>query len=66
MRHFKCFDCNYTWQLPHGEGGRGCEQTCPECGSENVHRTNKDGERKHNCQDEAHEMRKKHKYTSDG
>lgn len=38
MRIFICYDCNYTWELPHGEGGRGVDQRCPECGSQNVHR----------------------------
>jgi len=38
MREFKCYDCQHTWQLPHGQGGRGVEQTCPKCASSNVHR----------------------------
>jgi len=38
MREFKCYDCNHAWQLSHGQGGRGTEQTCPKCGSRNVHR----------------------------
>lgn len=38
MRTFKCYGCGHKWQLRHGEGGRGVDLTCPECGSENVHR----------------------------
>lgn len=38
MRKFKCYDCNHTWDLPFGQGGRGMDQVCPECGSKNVHR----------------------------
>ena len=38
MRTFKCYDCNHTWELAYGEGGRGVEQQCPACGSRNVHR----------------------------
>jgi len=41
MRTFKCFDCNYVWELPHGQGGRGIDQSCPKCGSKNVHRENR-------------------------
>lgn len=45
MRTFKCYDCGHTWQLPHGEGGRGIDLTCPECGSHNIHR--EDRQRNH-------------------
>ena len=38
MRTFKCYDCEYTWQLPHGEGGRGVDLVCPQCGNKNIHR----------------------------
>jgi DNA-directed RNA polymerase subunit RPC12/RpoP len=38
MRKFKCYQCGHTWELPYGEGGRGIDQTCPQCGSRNVHR----------------------------
>lgn len=38
MRAFKCFSCNHTWQLPFGTGGPGIGLTCPECGSNNIHR----------------------------
>ena len=39
MRKFKCYDCQHEFEKPHGEGGRGIDMTCPECGSKNVHRT---------------------------
>jgi len=39
MRKFKCYDCDHSWELPFGQGGRGMDQVCPECGSKNVHRT---------------------------
>jgi len=42
MREFKCYDCNHEWELPFGQGGRGVEQVCPECGSDNIHRVGKD------------------------
>jgi hypothetical protein len=38
MRTFKCYDCGHTWQFPYGEGGRGVDLKCPECGCANVHR----------------------------
>ena len=38
MRKFKCNDCGHTWELPFGQGVRGMDQVCPECGSKNVHR----------------------------
>jgi transposase-like protein len=38
MRTFKCSDCEYTWQLLYGAGGRGIDLTCPRCGSRNIHR----------------------------
>jgi transposase-like protein len=41
MRKFKCHECNQTWSIAFGEGGRGSEQSCPNCGSHNVHRTGK-------------------------
>jgi hypothetical protein len=42
MRTFKCFDCQHTWQLPHGTGGRGVDLICPQCGSHNIHRAERD------------------------
>jgi len=38
MRTFKCFSCDHTWQLAFGTGGPGIGLTCPECGSNNIHR----------------------------
>jgi transposase-like protein len=38
MRKFKCADCEYTWQLLYGVGGRGIDLTCPRCGGRNIHR----------------------------
>ena len=38
MRKFKCHDCDHSWELPFGQGGRGVEQVCTQCGSRNVHR----------------------------
>jgi transposase-like protein len=42
MRQFKCFDCNHTWEIPYGAGGRGVDQVCPKCKSTNVHRIEKE------------------------
>jgi DNA-directed RNA polymerase subunit RPC12/RpoP len=42
MRRFQCYDCGHTWELPHGEGGRGTDLACPQCGSRNVHRSSKE------------------------
>jgi DNA-directed RNA polymerase subunit RPC12/RpoP len=39
MRVFRCSDCEHTWELPHGSGGRGVDLVCPQCGSKAVHRT---------------------------
>ena len=38
MRKFKCQDCQHEFEVPYGEGGRGVDMTCPECGSQNVYR----------------------------
>ena len=38
MRKFKCDECGHTWELPYGEGGRGIDLTCPQCGKKNIHR----------------------------
>ena len=38
MRTFKCYDCGHSWPLPFGTGGRGCDLSCPQCGSRQVHR----------------------------
>ena len=39
MRKFKCYDCDHTWELSFGQGGRGMDQVCPDCGSKNIHRS---------------------------
>lgn len=39
QRKFKCYDCGHEWQLPYGTGR---PQTCPECGSQNLHRAPED------------------------
>lgn len=39
MRKFQCYDCKHTWELPFGQGGRGADLTCPQCGSKNIHRS---------------------------
>jgi predicted RNA-binding Zn-ribbon protein involved in translation (DUF1610 family) len=43
MRTFKCEDCGHTWQLPFGQGGRGVDLICPQCGSRSIYRA--EGER---------------------
>ncbi|MBO8181573.1 MAG: DUF134 domain-containing protein [Archaeoglobus sp.] len=35
MRRFKCYDCGYEWEEPFGTGR---PETCPKCGSANIHR----------------------------
>ena len=37
-RHFVCGECAHAWDVPHGEGGRGCEMKCPQCGAQSVSR----------------------------
>ena len=39
MRKFKCRKCNHDFEVPFGTGKRGIEMTCPQCGDENVQRT---------------------------
>ncbi len=39
QRKFVCYECSCTWELPHGTGR---PQTCPECGSTNIHRAPED------------------------
>ncbi|NYT03840.1 MAG: hydrogenase maturation nickel metallochaperone HypA [Candidatus Methanofastidiosa archaeon] len=39
-RKFKCYNCNYEWDLPHGNGQMGINLSCPKCNSSNVHRLN--------------------------
>jgi predicted nucleic acid-binding Zn-ribbon protein len=50
MRTFKCYQCGHTWQPPHGEGGRGIDLTCPNCGCDNIHR-------EHDRQNHSHRRR---------
>ena len=35
MRKFLCYDCKKEWEVPYGTGR---PQTCPQCGSVNIHR----------------------------
>ncbi len=42
MRKFKCYECQHIFEIPHGEGGRGVDLVCPQCGSQNVHRIKDD------------------------
>jgi predicted DNA-binding protein (UPF0251 family) len=39
MRKFKCYDCQHTWEVPHGTGRPG---NCPSCQSVNIHRAEDD------------------------
>jgi len=39
IRKFKCYDCQHTWELPHGTGRPG---NCPSCQSVNIHRSEED------------------------
>jgi predicted Zn-ribbon and HTH transcriptional regulator len=39
MRKFRCYDCQHTWELPHGTGRPG---SCPACKSGNIHRAEED------------------------
>ena len=38
-RKFRCLECGYTWEIPHGEP-RPLE--CPKCKSMNIHRAEED------------------------
>ena len=38
-RKFKCPDCSHEWEEQHG---RGRPQSCPKCGSKNIHRAPED------------------------
>jgi uncharacterized protein len=42
-RRFKCEICKNIWSLPFGTGKRGIEMTCPTCGSEQIHRIDRQG-----------------------
>ncbi len=43
MRKFKCRACDHDFEVPFGTCGRGIEMTCPQCGDENVQRTDNKG-----------------------
>ncbi len=43
-RKFKCYACEYEWELPHGDGQMGINLKCPKCNSQNVHRIHIEGE----------------------
>ncbi len=43
-RIFKCLECNHNWQV---EFGIPRPSECPECGSTNIHREDKEGRRTH-------------------
>lgn len=38
VRKFSCNGCGYVWEVPPGQGGRGCEMVCPQCRSETLSR----------------------------
>jgi predicted DNA-binding protein (UPF0251 family) len=39
MRKFRCYDCQHSWELPHGTGR---PENCPSCKSGNIHRAEED------------------------
>ena len=43
VRKFKCRECHHDFEVPFGTGSRGYETTCPQCGKQDVHRTDNDG-----------------------
>ena len=43
QRRFKCYACNYEWEVPHGSGKPGRQMICPKCGSSNIHRLDPGG-----------------------
>lgn len=43
VRKFECWKCKHTWEEPFGNGRRGIDMKCPECGSEEVHRCDNHG-----------------------
>ncbi len=38
LRKFSCMGCGFDWEIPHGQGGRGCEMICPQCGASTLTR----------------------------
>jgi len=39
MRKFRCYECQHSWELPHGTGQPG---ECPSCKSGNIRRSEED------------------------
>src|SRR4030067_3347090 len=39
MRKFRCYDCQHSWELPHGTGR---PEDCPSCKGGNIHRAQED------------------------
>ncbi len=39
MKKFKCYECQYSWDLSYGTGR---PENCPSCKSGNIHRTQED------------------------
>jgi len=37
-RQFRCGACGHEWEVPCGQGGRGCQMICPQCGSQKTAR----------------------------
>jgi transposase-like protein len=49
MRRFACSDCHHSWDVPYGNGQSGRKMTCPQCGSNEVHRPGWWGDRRGTC-----------------
>lgn len=43
VRRFQCRACSYEFEVPFGTGQRGIEMTCPQCGTQQVHRIDQGG-----------------------
>lgn len=43
QRKFKCYACDYEWDVPYGTGQSGREMVCPKCASSNIHRIDAGG-----------------------
>ena len=37
-RRFRCGTCGHEWEVPAGQGGRGCQLLCPQCGTQEAAR----------------------------
>lgn len=44
MKKFKCYECDFKWQIPYGTGRPG---KCPKCSSLNIHRAEEDKWHRH-------------------